>query len=70
MHQNPDSSFQEAKKVRPYIDKEAYMEQNLENDVTHILHEIGIPAHIKGYQYLAGCDYHVCKRPRNAGFRY
>ncbi len=52
MHQNPDSSFQEAKKVRPYIDKEAYMEQNLENDVTHILHEIGIPAHIKGYQYL------------------
>lgn len=28
------------------------MEQNLENDVTHMLHEIGIPAHIKGYQYL------------------
>lgn len=28
------------------------MEQNLENDVTQMLHEIGIPAHIKGYQYL------------------
>ena len=28
------------------------MEQNLENDVTQILHEIGVPAHIKGYQYL------------------
>ena len=28
------------------------MKQNLENDVTHILHEIGSPAHIKGYQYL------------------
>ena len=28
------------------------MEQNLETDVTQMLHEIGIPAHIKGYQYL------------------
>ncbi|MGN0170531.1 MAG: sporulation transcription factor Spo0A [Lachnospiraceae bacterium] len=25
---------------------------NLESDVTSIIHEIGIPAHIKGYQYL------------------
>lgn len=25
---------------------------NLESDVTGIIHEIGIPAHIKGYQYL------------------
>jgi two-component system response regulator (stage 0 sporulation protein A) len=24
----------------------------LENDVTHIIREIGIPAHIKGYQYI------------------
>ena len=36
----------------PYLDKAAYMEQNLETDVTQMLHEIGIPAHIKGYQYL------------------
>ena len=40
------------RKVVPYLDKEAYMEQNLETDVTQMLHEIGIPAHIKGYQYL------------------
>lgn len=40
------------RKVQPYVDKEEYMEQNLENDVTQMLHEIGIPAHIKGYQYL------------------
>lgn len=40
------------KKVKPYVDKAEYMEQNLENDVTQMLHEIGIPAHIKGYQYL------------------
>ncbi len=39
-------------KVAPYLDKEAYMEQNLETDITQMLHEIGIPAHIKGYQYL------------------
>lgn len=27
-------------------------ERNLETDVTSIIHEIGVPAHIKGYQYL------------------
>ncbi|MDO4316815.1 MAG: sporulation transcription factor Spo0A [Lachnospiraceae bacterium] len=27
-------------------------EHNLETDVTNIIHEIGVPAHIKGYQYL------------------
>ena len=26
--------------------------ENLENRVTNMLHEIGIPAHIKGYHYL------------------
>lgn len=26
--------------------------RNLEADVTNIIHEIGVPAHIKGYQYL------------------
>ena len=40
------------RKVQPYLDKAAYMEQNLETDVTQMLHGIGIPAHIKGYQYL------------------
>lgn len=40
------------RQVKPYINKEEYMEQNLEHDVTQMLHEIGIPAHIKGYQYL------------------
>lgn len=29
-----------------------YLEHNLEADVTNIIHEIGVPAHIKGYQYL------------------
>ena len=33
-------------------DREAYMEEHLETDITKMLHELGIPAHIKGYQYL------------------
>ena len=28
------------------------LEHNLEADVTSIIHEVGVPAHIKGYQYL------------------
>ncbi len=35
-----------------YMNKGAYIRRNLEDDVTQLLHEIGIPAHIKGYQYL------------------
>ena len=33
-------------------DKKAKKEHNLEQDVTDMIHEIGVPAHIKGYQYL------------------
>lgn len=35
-----------------YENKELHKEHNLETDVTNIIHEIGVPAHIKGYQYL------------------
>lgn len=28
------------------------IQHNLEEDVTNMIHEIGVPAHIKGYQYL------------------
>lgn len=28
------------------------MKRDLEKDVTDMIHEIGVPAHIKGYQYL------------------
>lgn len=40
------------KKVNTYESKPDYFERNLETDVTNIIHEIGVPAHIKGYQYL------------------
>lgn len=29
-----------------------FMERNIESDVTSIIHDVGVPAHIKGYQYL------------------
>lgn len=38
--------------IAPYEDKQQFMERNIESDVTSIIHEVGVPAHIKGYQYL------------------
>lgn len=32
--------------------KKPAVARNLEQDVTDMIHEIGVPAHIKGYQYL------------------
>ncbi len=42
----------EIRKIEPYETKTVYQERNLETDVTDMIHEIGVPAHIKGYQYL------------------
>lgn len=32
--------------------KDAVKQNDLEIDITNLIHEIGVPAHIKGYQYL------------------
>ena len=37
--------------------------ENLENDVTDMIHEVGVPAHIKGYQYLRDAIMMVIKEP-------
>lgn len=42
----------EGMKMLPYEAKADHLERNLETDVTNMIHEIGVPAHIKGYQYL------------------
>ena len=47
-----DRNFAKVQKVNAYESKQEYMERNLETDVTNIIHEIGVPAHIKGYQHL------------------
>lgn len=43
---------QEQRGLKACESKETYMDYNLETDVTDMIHEIGVPAHIKGYQYL------------------
>ena len=40
------------KRSMALADKVEKTERNLERDVTDMIHEIGVPAHIKGYQYL------------------
>ena len=35
-----------------FENKHRRMADTLESDVTDVIHEIGVPAHIKGYQYL------------------
>lgn len=40
------------RKIEEIIENTQIREDDLENRVTDMLHEIGIPAHIKGYHYL------------------
>lgn len=42
----------ETRKPEVFDKNELCSVQNLEEDVTEIIHEVGVPAHIKGYQYL------------------
>lgn len=42
----------ETRMINANESKNDYIERNLESDVTNIIHDIGIPAHIKGYQFL------------------
>ena len=50
-----------ASKIRRVVDKKSFLaksalpekpEPDVEAQVTHLIHQVGIPAHIKGYQYL------------------
>ena len=50
-----ENKFISKNERQPYIDisnKGGNKEDNLEALVTNIIHEVGVPAHIKGYQYL------------------
>ena len=51
----PSAKGSAEKPLRQAVVKEAPKKEpqhNLEQDVTNMIHEIGVPAHIKGYQYL------------------
>ena len=42
---------------------EQKIQERLENDVTDMIHEVGVPAHIKGYQYLRDAIMMVIEDP-------
>ena len=48
----PSGSKSAERKSREQESKEKELTFDLEKDVTDMNHEIGVPAHIKGYQYL------------------
>ena len=50
----PNNNFIGRELVRQYIEIDSSRRggENLEASVTNIIHEVGVPAHIKGYQYL------------------
>ena len=43
---------QKITEIHNSFEKSEVKPRNLETDVTSVIHEIGVPAHIKGYQYL------------------
>ncbi len=57
---NQDKEFQimitvpsaEKKRSTTQVVEEKQIVRDLEQDVTNMIHDIGVPAHIKGYQYL------------------
>lgn len=48
----PSTKSSEVEESPAEIQKQEEKEHDLEQDVTNMIHEIGVPAHIKGYQYL------------------
>ncbi len=47
-----NSNVREIKPSYISLDNSVNKENNIEARVTNIIHEVGVPAHIKGYQYL------------------
>lgn len=50
--QNIVFDHQDEKHFMDQDESEKYKKVKIENEITEILHEVGIPAHIKGYMYL------------------
>lgn len=48
----PSALQVQGKEIRMIEQPEKNLTYDLEKDVTDMIHEIGVPAHIKGYQYL------------------
>lgn len=54
LHDIIDMTFQDIQPLSTFSadENQKYQKVKLENEITDILHEVGIPAHIKGYMYL------------------
>ncbi len=48
----PSQKSEDKRRITGEVRKAEAAPRNLEQDVTEMIHEIGVPAHIKGYQYL------------------
>lgn len=48
----PDLNTNRNKFINPYEKAPIIQEKTLEEIITEIIHDVGVPAHIKGYQYL------------------
>lgn len=48
----PSQKSEDKRRMVGEVKKAESVPRNLEQDVTEMIHEIGVPAHIKGYQYL------------------
>ena len=48
----PSAKGETAEKPVKEAPRQEILPRDLEQDVTNMIHEIGVPAHIKGYQYL------------------
>ena len=46
------ADLESSKFKRNWVLKDSAAEHDLEIDITNLIHEIGVPAHIKGYKYL------------------
>lgn len=51
-NRNTETKLPGERKVNAFENQNEFKKRNLESDVTNIIHEIGVPAHIKGYSYL------------------
>ncbi len=48
----PSAKSESSRQSDKNVGNKLQAERDLEKDVTNMIHEIGVPAHIKGYQYL------------------
>lgn len=44
--------IQEVRKINPYETVNSVSKKTMEEAITEMIHDVGVPAHIKGYQYL------------------